>query len=911
MMAPALSTPKFTLKSAFDPVVKWCAAESFSFTEETALRECIWDLGEEGYLREDVRFRQTPWGRWLLSDRFLANEAVYRSFHRDCRSERAIPETLKEVAEEMGRACVFCVADPRFVVKDGMIRLAAAELSDQPRLEETTELERYKTHLPLHTLMAVAASEPAGEWGSRAQEEMIETLGWVKVEVPGHGMNDRMFVARIKGHSMDTGRNGLKDGTLAVFELWPAGTRTGRDVLVRGSFADPEFSNYALKRYEGAERDENLERKTIRLISLNPDKDRYPDIALTAEEAPDLEVVAELISPLAPDRYGRLPKPPRSKGRRDLTSADGQQRMQKTLDEAVQKFFEAKARPSGVAETEDRSGWAACLVCLDAEAGALHVETGGLAGFPSFVKTLRLIAGSSDQPVIASNLTSRTWRTPVPPSQEGYRWVAPGFEGMLDEDFARISVPGLPADRVTVFRVEASGIGRLLTGSTLSLGQHYRVVLPSGMAAGAAAGEVAPLGKGWSLWELIVPGQVPEELASALKVLGLDISKAVPSMEWIGTPASRYDANAAGESYPVFGTELAPVLRISGIKTRAEGDLVLFVAGGGHFESFALPTGESWWISLVGLPPGAYVAEAAHKRTSVGRARLPFRVAENPTVWPKWDVALSLGEERYLPDADGMIALECDLTPACDAASDTRLLLQAHAFRRVAAFWSDGRRRRIADLYVDEAGKLDVAAECGLLSDLVNRSPLGNLDLDLGELGSMRLLHRRDVAVRDILARLRDLMSRKGASAEALRGQYPLLRALWLDPLLALLYHGVSELDESYREDLPEDSGATVLVVEEISREGGRIVRSPRRVVVLAPDENAVLNAKAAGLCALADQVCNKLGLTEAVLTDGFLWGLHAAGRKVQPVGVNLRAVLQEGREDLFESFLFSHAVTV
>jgi hypothetical protein len=100
-------------------------------------------------------------------------------------------------------------------------------------------------------------------------------------------------------------------------------------------------------------------------------------------------------------------------------------------------------------------------------------------------------------------------------------------------------------------------------------------------------------------------------------------------------------------------------------------------------------------------------------------------------------------------------------------------------------------------------------------------------------------------------------------------------------------------------------------VVEELSREGGRIVRRPRRVVVIAPDENAVLNAKAAGLWELADQACNKTGLTEAVLTDGLLWGLHAAGRKVQPGGIDLRTVLQEGREDLFESFLFSHAVTV
>jgi hypothetical protein len=581
---------------------------------------------------------------------------------------------------------------------------------------------------------------------------------------------------------------------------------------VRGSFADPEFGSYALKRYEGAERDENRERQSIRLISLNPDKDRYPDIALTADEAPDLEVVAELIAPLAPDRYGRLPKSPVSKGRRDLTSSEGRERVQDTLDQALRKFFEAEARKPAVDGTADRSGWAASLVCLDGEAGALHVETGVLAGFPSFVKTLRLIAGTSDQPVIASNLTSRVWRTPVAPAHEGYRWNAPGFEGMLDEDLARIAVPGLPADRATVFRVDASGIGRLLSGSTLSPGLHYRAVLPPGIAVGEAAGEVTQQGGGWNLWELFVPVQVSGDVAATLAALGLDLAKAAPSLEWIGTPASRYDANAAGESYPVFGTELAPILRVSGIRTRAEGDLVLFVAGSGHFASFALPAGESWWIRMEGLPMGDYVAEAIHKRTAVRRARLAFRMEDNRTAWPKCDVALLLGEKRYLTDADGVIELECDLTPACEAESDTRILIEAPAFRRVAAFWSDGKRRRIADLYTDEAGKLDVVAECRLLSDLVDRSPLGNLDLDLGELGNIRLLHRRDVAVRDILVMLRDLMSRKGANAEALRGQYPLLRAQWLDPLLSLLYHGVSELDESHREDLPAESGAAVLL---------------------------------------------------------------------------------------------------
>ncbi len=869
----------------------------------------MWEIGEDGHLREDIRFRETPWGRWILSDRFLANEAVYRAFHREGRSEQPVSEALKEVGEEMGRTSVFCGEDPRFIVRNGLIRLAAAELSDQPRIEDATDLEKYKTHLPLHTLKAVAASEPAGEWGARRQEDMIETLGWVKVHLPGHGINDRMFIARIKGNSMDNGRNGLVDGAYAVFELFPKGDRKGKPVLMRGSFSDPEFGNYTLKQYQPGERDQNRERTAVRLVSLNPDKERYPDIQLTAEDAPDLELIAELLDPLTPDKYARVPKPLRRKGRRDLTSEDGRQRIQRNLDKALERFFEAEAKKTR--EPEDRSGWAACLVCLDPESGSLHLETQPLSGFPSFIKTLVLSAGEATQTVISSNLTSGVRKTAVPPSAEDYHWAAPGFEGMLDEDLARLTVGGVATDRVTLFRVDAGGVGRLLTGSMVSPGQSYRMILPPGTTAETPAGDVTSLGKGWHVWELVLPGQVSGELAAALEALGIQLSKTAPSMEWIGTPAGRYDANAAGQTFPVFGTDADPVIRVTGITTRSEGELALFIAGSGQFRSLALPTGDSWWVRLEGIEPGDYVAELAHQRTAVGRVRLPFRVAHRPEVWPSCAVELSLGQDPHRSDDDGLIELDCDLSAAFGDEPETEIVIHAPAFRRVAAYWGDGKRRRIADLYLDESGRLDVAASCPALADLIDRNPLGNLELDLGELGLMRLLHRKEIAIPDLLAELRNQFDKKGGNVEALRGQYPLLRALWLDPILKLLYHGVRELDESHLQDLPNQSGSAVMLAEKVSREGKQIVRRPCRVIVIAPNENSVLQAKDAGLWELADQACRKAGLTEAVLTDGFVWGLHAVGRKVQPGTIDLREAVQDGNEDLFEPFLYSHAVTI
>ena len=72
-----LSNPRITTKPAFDPVVKRCASETLGFTEEDALRDCMWELGEDGHLREDIRFRLTRWGRWILADRYLALSLIH------------------------------------------------------------------------------------------------------------------------------------------------------------------------------------------------------------------------------------------------------------------------------------------------------------------------------------------------------------------------------------------------------------------------------------------------------------------------------------------------------------------------------------------------------------------------------------------------------------------------------------------------------------------------------------------------------------------------------------------------------------------------------------------------------------------------------------------------------------------
>jgi hypothetical protein len=266
----------------FDEVVERFAQSNTSFSEAEALKSSHWDMGEDALLREDIRFRPTPYGRWILSDTLLANDALYLGFMRGLHAERSLDEALEELGEIARRRCTFCPADDRFVLSDGRLRLSAKELTGRPLLEDDiTELAKYQTHLPVHSLVAAAASEPAGEWGNQAQEDVVEPLGWVRVQLPKGGqLNRGMFVAQIKGHSMDDGRSGLVDGGFAVFEFWPTGTKQNMRVLARGSFSDPETGSYAVKKYVGDTRDEKGRHHEIKLVSLNPDKDRYPDIIL-------------------------------------------------------------------------------------------------------------------------------------------------------------------------------------------------------------------------------------------------------------------------------------------------------------------------------------------------------------------------------------------------------------------------------------------------------------------------------------------------------------------------------------------------------------------------------------------------------------------------------------------------------
>jgi len=64
-------------RRSFDALVDRLTESPTTLSERELLQPSHWALGEDARLREDSRFRETPWGRWMLSEDFVANDAIY------------------------------------------------------------------------------------------------------------------------------------------------------------------------------------------------------------------------------------------------------------------------------------------------------------------------------------------------------------------------------------------------------------------------------------------------------------------------------------------------------------------------------------------------------------------------------------------------------------------------------------------------------------------------------------------------------------------------------------------------------------------------------------------------------------------------------------------------------------------
>lgn len=830
-------------RASFDALVTRLAESPTTFSERELLEPSHWSLGEDARLREDLRFRETPWGRWMLAEDLVVNDAVYRWLHAEKRSSVATDDALKRAGEVFGRRCVFCADDPRFVLRHDEVHLAASELSRQPVVEDKVgELEKYRTHLPLHSLKAAAASEPAGEWGKRAQDQVIETLGWVRVTLPGRRLNDRMFLAAIEGHSMDDGKSGLVDGGYAVFELWPSGTKQNLSVLVRGAFSDPETGSYAVKKYMADQRDEEGRHNKVSLVSLNPNKERYPNIELQPEDDDDITVVAKVVKALSTDDYERRPKAKRRVGRRNLTGDEQATR----LGRRVASFFDGTAPEADVedATATTSTGWQTRLVCLDVAAGGLQLEVGPLDGLPTFVKKLRVVGTEWDAFVLAANAKTRPTRASVRPGTGPWRWEAVGFEEEQDLGVERLALDALDVMAPTVFRVDADGVGQRIKSTTLALGQAYRLLLPPKIGDDLGA----ELDDGWRIWSLDLAAQLSPTTRQTLTALGLDVGEAWPRIEWALAPAALWRTNARGESYPVFeaGTEL--LVNVGGVSVEEGDEAVLFLHGPAGTERLSLS-----WSGLVSLgapAAGRWACALMHSQTSVQPASLLFEVAENALE----DVAASSSAVAH----SGLASLEAAAPPGWPVTLRWRVFA---AYEEV-----------LATLYGNEDGTVPVDAVASSIEARAARARIADLIVDFGELGRRVLPHDGRASLKQVREQLTALWQQRSGLVQSRKGAWLQLRKPWFEPVTELFGYGIEEATLLADVEAPHDLTAWGLTVDE--RMMGSITRAPSRVLVLTTDLDAVLRDHRTWI----DSACSAAKVRDAIITDGARWTTHRKG---------------------------------
>jgi hypothetical protein len=830
-------------RASFDALVTRLAESPTTFSERELLEPSHWSLGEDARLREDLRFRETPWGRWMLAEDLVVNDAVYRWLHAERRSSVALDAALKRAGEVFWRRCVFCADDPRFVLRHDEVHLAASELSRQPVVEDNVgDLEKYRTHLPLHSLKAAAASEPAGEWGKRAQDQVIETLGWVRVSLPGRRLNDRMFIAAIEGHSMDDGKSGLVDGGYAVFELWPSGTKQNLSVLVRGAFSDPETGNYAVKKYVADQRDEEGRHNKVSLVSLNPNKERYPNIELQPEDDDDITVVAKVVQALATDDYERRPKAKRRVGRRNLTGDEQATR----LGRRVASFFDGtapEAEDQGV-NTATSTGWQTRLMCLDIAAGGLQLEVGPLDGLPTFVKKLRVVGTEWDAFVLAANAKTRPTRASVRPGTGPWRWEAVGFEEEQDLGVDRLALNALDVTAPTVFRVDADGVGQRINSTTLALGQAYRLLLPPKVGHDLGA----ELDDGWRIWSLDLAAQLSPTTRQTLTALGLDVGEAWPRIEWALAPAAVWRTNARGESYPVFeaGTEL--LVNVGGVSVDEGDEAVLFLHGPAGTERLQLTA--NGLVSLGAPAAGRWACALMHSQTGVQPASLLFEVAENALE----DVAASSSAVAH----SGLASLEAAAPPGWPVTLRWRVF---------AAY-----EEMLATLYGNEDGTVPVDAVASSIEARAARARIADLIVDFGELGRRVLPHDGRASLKQVREQLTALWQQRSGLVQSRKGAWLQLRKPWFEPVTELFGYGLEEATLLADVEAPHDLTAWGLTVDE--RMMGSITRSPSRVLVLTTDLDAVLRDHRTWI----DSACSSAKVRDAIITDGARWTTHRKG---------------------------------
>ena len=513
----------------------------------------------------DARFRRTPWGDWATPNRLDANDRAW-----DLLEGR---EEL-DLAAVMEEGEVFSPSDPRFTLQGTTVRRRGA--LRRKLLDDVPLGAQFERYLPVLELQVLGSADPKTDLRSQLTED-VPLVGWVDTLGSAHPPNDRQFVVRLLGDSMDGGKRPLVDGAWLILELTDAvdnGTITAVQLHQQGAYT------VVLKRLFD-------EGDTLRLVSQNPD---YNDTELGADSADDIRVVARFVQQLPPPQRTRSADPDRLKtwlstrlqAPEDPPDATG-------LPPRLDGLSQLELRDQGL-------DW------------VLRLEP-----LPPFVDEVV----AADVPFSADLVRGRVGRLPTSPSTAPYTLSAGPLTPLL-EPFEH---PGLDPDRATVFRLDSNGRALRKLGPYVRLGERIRLLLPPGMTAPAAS-RTWSVGT-WTACELEAYRGLPS-------ALGLRVSSERVEAHWEGAP-QRWHRLPAGGRVPEFGPNQSPVLQVHGVVASRRGELSITTLT----EGLDLPAGSRWSISMDGLGVGEHAVEVTPAATVTAPTRRAFMVTGNaPPTWP-------------------------------------------------------------------------------------------------------------------------------------------------------------------------------------------------------------------------------------------------------------------------------------
>ena len=208
----------------------------------------------------------------------------------DNKIDAAVVVAKKEAAEALTRASQM---DYVLLQSSNLLPVLTTDAPGRklPLFEYVTDYARrmFKDLLPVYSLEAAC-----GKFGEGRE---VKCEGWA--EVKGRRLDERMFISRAVGRSMEPT---IHDGDYCIFRANPEGTRQGKIVLVQHrGIEDPETGgSYTIKIYSSekvASDDEGWRHSKVILSPLNREFEPIEIQGRSAEDS-DFRVIAEIVAAL-------------------------------------------------------------------------------------------------------------------------------------------------------------------------------------------------------------------------------------------------------------------------------------------------------------------------------------------------------------------------------------------------------------------------------------------------------------------------------------------------------------------------------------------------------------------------------------------------------------------------------------